>query len=163
MMIDDFLKYFEQPRPTKKGWDVRCPAHADQHPSLGVMEGDDGRIVLHCFAGCRPEDICSALGLRLADLFPDVCATDAPRPQPRPRRRSLRDLSFEYERHALDLTMTAERILLAARACEESNMWTDDERDLAMTIVAKAYRYQDRALWCQDYADHLRERAHGAT
>src|SRR5579863_2026886 len=117
MTIDDFLKYFEQPKPTKKGWDVRCPAHADADPSLGVMEGDEGRIVLNCFAGCSPQNICTALGLRLADLFRDAPTNGAPRPQPHPRRRSLKELAFAYELHALDLNMAADRILLAARAC----------------------------------------------
>lgn len=160
MTIDEFLRYFEQPKPTRKGWDVRCPAHADTNPSLGVMEGDEGRIVLNCFAGCRPEDICSALGLRLADLFQDAPSNGAIRPQPHARRRSLKDLSFEYEIHALDLTLAADRILLAARACEDCDTWTDDERDLAMKIVAQAYRYHTRASWCREYADHLRERAY---
>jgi putative DNA primase/helicase len=47
-----------------------CPAHNDKNPSLSVTEGDDGRVLLKCHAGCRTEDIVDALGLSMADLFP---------------------------------------------------------------------------------------------
>ncbi|RLS51881.1 MAG: DUF3987 domain-containing protein [Planctomycetota bacterium] len=52
------------------GWSACCPAHEDGRASLSVTEGADGRVLLHCFAGCRPADICDALGLRVTDLFP---------------------------------------------------------------------------------------------
>jgi hypothetical protein len=45
-----------------------CPAHPDSRPSLSITEIED-RILLHCFAGCRIEDIVRALGLRMSDLF----------------------------------------------------------------------------------------------
>ena len=49
---------------------ARCPAHRDQHPSLSISEGEDGRILLHCWAGCSTSAILAALGLRWVDLFP---------------------------------------------------------------------------------------------
>ena len=49
---------------------VRCPAHDDQRPSLGVRELDDGRLLLRCYAGCATEDILTTLGLEWRDLFP---------------------------------------------------------------------------------------------
>ena len=33
-----------------------CPAHADGSPSLSLRQGDTG-ILVHCFAGCSPEDV----------------------------------------------------------------------------------------------------------
>jgi len=48
-----------------------CPAHDDRSPSLSIKQCDDERILLHCFAGCDVEDVCSALGLTLADLMPE--------------------------------------------------------------------------------------------
>jgi hypothetical protein len=50
---------------------ARCPAHDDRSPSLSIKQCDDGRNLLHCFAGCDVEDVCSALGLTLADLMPE--------------------------------------------------------------------------------------------
>ena len=56
---------------TARGWEARCPAHADKTPSLSINEGADGRVLLHCFAGCSVEAITGALGLKKADLMPD--------------------------------------------------------------------------------------------
>jgi hypothetical protein len=46
-----------------------CPAHDDRNnPSLS-LKAENGKLLLHCFAGCRPEDIISNLGLHMKDLF----------------------------------------------------------------------------------------------
>jgi hypothetical protein len=47
-----------------------CPAHEDLKASLSVAEGDDGRALLNCFAGCENSDIVAALDLKMRDLFP---------------------------------------------------------------------------------------------
>ncbi len=47
-----------------------CPAHDDKSPSLAIRELDDGRILVHCFAGCDVESILGAIGMDLSDLFP---------------------------------------------------------------------------------------------
>src|SRR5215208_1133627 len=46
-----------------------CPAHDDRsNPSLS-LKAENGRFLLHCFAGCRPEEIVSEIGLQIQDLF----------------------------------------------------------------------------------------------
>lgn len=52
------------------GYSARCPAHEDHIASLSVSEGDDGRVLLHCHAGCPTDAIVDAIGLSLKDLFP---------------------------------------------------------------------------------------------
>jgi hypothetical protein len=52
-------------------WMARCPAHEDPHPSLSIAAGADGRVLLYCFAACRPEEVLRALGLKWSALFPD--------------------------------------------------------------------------------------------
>jgi hypothetical protein len=49
---------------------AKCPSHLDRTPSLAVGRVGDGRVLLTCFAGCDVNEIVSALGLSLADLFP---------------------------------------------------------------------------------------------
>jgi hypothetical protein len=52
-------------------WMARCPGHDDRQASLSVSRGTGGRALLHCHAGCEIEAIVSALGMELADLFPE--------------------------------------------------------------------------------------------
>ncbi len=47
-----------------------CPAHEDRKPSLSITQGEDGKVLLHCFAGCEKAKILAALGLDAGDLFP---------------------------------------------------------------------------------------------
>jgi hypothetical protein len=53
---------------TIKGWTARCPAHDDEKPSLCV--GEDGRVLVHWFSGCSPDQVVAAVGMQLADLGP---------------------------------------------------------------------------------------------
>jgi hypothetical protein len=48
---------------------ARCPAHDDRVASLSVGVGDDGRVLLHCHTGCKPEEIVTALGLTWKEMF----------------------------------------------------------------------------------------------
>jgi len=43
-------------------WIGHCPAHADEHPSLSITQSN-GKVLLHCFAGCEYRDILAALGM----------------------------------------------------------------------------------------------------
>jgi putative DNA primase/helicase len=48
---------------------ARCPAHEDKHSSLSIGVGSNGRILLHCFAGCSTDAIVAAIGWTMSDLF----------------------------------------------------------------------------------------------
>ncbi len=68
-------------RPTGAGrWIAKCPAHADRGPSLSIRELDDGRVLVHDFAGCGAADVVAAVGLELKDLFPEQPAEHRCRP-----------------------------------------------------------------------------------
>jgi len=58
-------------RKSSKGWSACCPAHEDRTPSLSISEGDDGRVLLHCHAGCSAESVCDKAGLSIRDLMPE--------------------------------------------------------------------------------------------
>jgi hypothetical protein len=64
-------------RKSGSGWSARCPAHEDRHASLSIAQSDDGRVLLHCHAGCDTSAVLAALGLGLPDLFP--AKPDTPR------------------------------------------------------------------------------------
>ncbi len=59
-----------QPQRSGQGYVARCPAHGDKAPSLSISQTSDGKILVNCFAGCAYDDICSALNIHPADLFP---------------------------------------------------------------------------------------------
>jgi hypothetical protein len=59
------------PRANGAGWASRCPGHDDKAPSLSINVGDDGRVLLKDHAGCPAEHIVKALGLTMANLFPE--------------------------------------------------------------------------------------------
>lgn len=72
MSLEALLARLEGVKRTGRSrWIARCPAHADRNPSLAIRELDDGRILLHDFAGCGTECVLSALGLTFDALFPD--------------------------------------------------------------------------------------------
>ena len=59
-------------RSTGRGkWLARCPSHPDKTASLSIRELDDGRTLVHCFAGCSVEEVLSSVGLTIDSLFPD--------------------------------------------------------------------------------------------
>ena len=69
--LNQILSRLDKVRQHQKGrYMALCPAHQDRSPSLSIKQTEDGRILMHCFAGCHVEDICSAIGLEVKDLFP---------------------------------------------------------------------------------------------
>ncbi len=70
MTIDEFLKQLHGVKKTGAGWTARCPAHGDQENSLSVGIGEDGKILIKCFAGCPFKSIYASLNLTPADFFP---------------------------------------------------------------------------------------------
>lgn len=51
-------------------WTACCPAHKDKSPSLAITETSNGVVLLKCFAGCTAQQIVTAIGLNMRDLFP---------------------------------------------------------------------------------------------
>lgn len=70
--LDAMLARLEKVRDSRNGSYIACcPAHADKSPSLSIRETPDGRVLVHCFAGCTVQDVVAAVGLRIEDLFPE--------------------------------------------------------------------------------------------
>ena len=75
MRLDELLERLEGVKRSASGFVARCPAHDDHRQSLSIGEGDNGCILLTCFAGCETADVMAALGLGLADLYPCLLYT----------------------------------------------------------------------------------------
>ncbi len=64
---------------------VCCPNHDDRTPSLSVCDGDDGRLLTHCFSGCSAEAVWAAIrdrGLAAEDRGVGHAPRCPPRAQP---------------------------------------------------------------------------------
>ncbi|MNZ21162.1 DNA primase [compost metagenome] len=69
--IDLVLSRLDKVKAAGAGkWKACCPAHDDRDPSLSIREADDGKVLLHCWAGCFTADVLAAIGLTVRDLFP---------------------------------------------------------------------------------------------
>jgi len=72
MTVDELLRLLKNVKQTgDRQWKANCPSHEDEEPSLSVAEGNDGRVLLHCFGGCPTQAVCKALGIQESDLFPE--------------------------------------------------------------------------------------------
>lgn len=106
--LHDFLAtYALQARRCGRGFSISCPhpdhgrGRGDRNRSVTISEGEDGRILIRCHGGCRPEDVLAALGASWSDLFPDADVNghhhfQARRPRT-PRRRLRIDLGLPLD------------------------------------------------------------------
>ena len=94
---DNLLSRLDKIKRTGNGmWTACCPAHDDRGPSLTIRELDDGRVLLHCFAGCSVHEVLAAVDLDITALFPEKEITHGkPERRPFPAMDALRAVAFE--------------------------------------------------------------------
>jgi len=61
-IVDDLRAIGCAPCAFGRGWIARCPAHRDSLPTLSVVPGDGGRVIVRCHAGCSARAVLDALG-----------------------------------------------------------------------------------------------------
>jgi hypothetical protein len=72
--VDRVLERLQGMRRVRDGWEALCPGRdhnqdGDQHASLRVALGCDGRVLITCRVGCPIDSILDATGLEWDDLF----------------------------------------------------------------------------------------------
>lgn len=120
MNVEDVLPRLEGVIGRAPQWHARCPAHDDRNASLSISVGDDGRVLLTCWAGCDLAAIVHAIGLGVRDLFP----ANGSRP-PTSFAQAASSVALPTER---ELAKYAERL-------------QRDERMLAEAWEAKGWRH----------------------
>jgi hypothetical protein len=101
-------------RPAGDGrWTARCPSHADRSPSLSIREGGGGRVLLHCFSGCRPEAVLAAMGLSWRDISgaPSTPAERVAAVRERDARQHADAAARQRDRATVDLLAGADDVL----------------------------------------------------
>ncbi len=137
---DDLLARLERVKSSGPNrWIAACPGplhrRGDRTPSLSIAEGEDGRALLRCFAGCDVGSIVAALGMSLGDLFPQRAHHGDSLPTHHRPRMSARDLLHVLHREASIVWLAGEELRLNCPLAEP-----DRERlELACSRIAAAY------------------------
>jgi hypothetical protein len=113
-------------------WIAKCPAHGDRRASLSVRELDDGRVLVHDFAGCGVEEVLGAVGLTFDDLYPER-PTDHRKPRER-KPYSVRDLV-----RALDFELLVASVILIDIAAGKT--LSDEDRARAATAQRRIEKF----------------------
>lgn len=109
-------------------WRAKCPVHDGRSlTSLSIGQGADGRTLLKCWAGCAVNDICTAAGIKISDLFSES--------QPVQRKpQAVRDA----EKQVADLSgrlTPRERVLpVTIVYCDPANLDEGIARALALAV-----------------------------
>src|ERR1700678_3711778 len=101
----EIAERFHARRIRSDRWIAKCPAHADRAPSLTIAEGREGRVLLHCFAGCPIEAILLHAGMSVSHLF-----AAAPHPAAAAKQRAAADRARDRRRAEDAAARRAERI-----------------------------------------------------
>ncbi|MHB8482073.1 MAG: hypothetical protein ACYDBV_04950 [Nitrospiria bacterium] len=134
--FSSFLSHLNGVKMSARGWTALCPAHADKNPSLSINQGERG-ILLKCWSGCRTEEIVSALGLKMTDLFYDSGLGRYDHQAIQRRQREKKKIEQADDRK-IDLLREAEATIRAATGIDIS-VWTPDQLDKAMDMVSDAW------------------------
>ncbi len=131
MALDDLLSRLDNVRKAGNGWRADCPHGHRSRGSLSIAEGDNGAVLLRCWSGCDSISVLQAVGLSVADLFPERIKPTTPE-----QRRELRTrLAFVGTGAAASvLAAEAEVVLIAGNAQVRGEMLTGD--DLARLCMA---------------------------
>jgi len=122
---DRLLDRLDGVRKSGKGWIAKCPAHTDRSASLSIAQGDDGRVLLHCFAGCLVHDVLGAVGLSIANLFPQRITTNMSTAERNALREHAKQAQWKAALNALQLEVGV--VHIAARTLADGQALTDDD------------------------------------
>lgn len=122
-------------------WRALCPAHSDNSPSLSIRAVDD-RVLLHCWTGCRVDDVVKAIGLTVADLF------DSHSFKPNP--------IAERERYVMEgfRQWREEQLCAIARELRERDFWISSiSENVNRSDMTEAEAWSYLSLLYDDYSE----------
>jgi len=136
--LDAVLAKFPSKKRNGQGWGARCPAHDDRKASLSISQGDDGKVLLFCHAGCSLASILKAVNLTEADLFAPHTQRMTPDRKPRgkkPRPAPDQHIEEHVDQHIEEEAPTApgpakktkKRYASLAAAVDAMSRWKKNE------------------------------------
>jgi hypothetical protein len=145
MSADILLSRLENVRRSGAGWRADCPnGHAKARGSLAITEAEDGRVLLHCFACSDVHGILSAVGLELADLFPERIKDPSPEARQR-AREAFRRSSWDAALTVLGREATV--VSIAAHDLCEGNTLTPEDHDRLLLATSRIDGVREVLQW----------------
>ena len=126
MNVQDLLARLDKVRRTGPDtWRASCPAHGSRGPTLAIKD-HGGTILLHCHAACSAEDVATAIGVDLSDLFPPGDSEGKPIRSPYPAKAVLEAVAHE-----------AVVVLMIARAVRDGRQPSEDDMKRLLTATVR--------------------------
>lgn len=168
---------FESFQRNGNGWKALCPGHDDNKRSLSIQEGEDGRVLVKCHAGCKTDHLLDVVGLTTKDLMPGaeriVATYDYRNESGELLFQVLRYLPKDFRQRRpnseggwIYSTAGVQRVLYRLQELQKSNKTAtvfivEGERDvdnlIALGIVATC-NAGGAGKWAADFNQHLRGR-----
>ena len=124
MRTADGIAHLLTDRPIRNGsgWLTLCPCHGDKRPSLSIRDGEAGKILVHCFAGCDPREVLKTLR-EMGLLDGENTTRPIPSPEPSRRRAALFNHLWSEARPIarsgiVDIYLTSRGIVLQEWPCD---------------------------------------------
>jgi len=129
--LNNILATLDNVRPYGKGYRATCPNGHKSKGNLIINRGNEGCVLLRCYAGCSALEIVHGLGLELKDLFerPPANMTDE---EKRQRRRQAKQSQWKAALKNLPLEIA----VLEIAAGQIANGKPLDEADQQRLILA---------------------------
>ncbi|GJL56890.1 MAG: hypothetical protein NPIRA02_40220 [Nitrospirales bacterium] len=158
MTMQELESLLDKARRTHRGVVACCPAHHDHNPSFSAREGENG-ILVKCWAGCSVDEICTAMGIGVKDLFYDV---GEPKTRQAIEQRRAKRIDWKTEARAFsnaaeEAHLKHEKMQDALKGVETEG-WRDDEFEQAWKCVDKVLHQQQRANHLEDTSYAIREK-----
>lgn len=128
---EPLLQRLDGVQKSGNGWRAKCPACGGSSRKVAIAERD-GRVLVHCFGGCKAIEVLEAVGLSWPDIMPPRHWPDNPE-QHRQARRAMREVGWSaaLETVALEATIA----LFAARELYfTGGLEVEDGQRLALAV-----------------------------
>ena len=154
--IEKVLERLKEVRKIGKGWQFRCEAHSDRTSSGSAAEGEDGRVLLKCHAGCKTEDVVAAADLTMGDLFYKKSTSNRQPRVPSPKHPTAEPIASDVIERMHQQLSSQQRVglqterMLTDEVIDNYRLGCTELRDevrLAIPIADGQGVYRDVRLW----------------
>lgn len=109
-----------------------CPAHRDKSPSLSLKGLPDGRVLMHCFAGCSWDEILFVMDMDPSEIMP-------PNDNYKPVTSALKSAEKRFIRDV--------QLLVCESAMARGERLSESDKQAVINAKLEQMRGADKAPW----------------